>query len=242
MSAGASRGVAGRAPARTALLGWLAAGYIRLVHRTTRWTVAGDVAGQAAICGPGGVVAVSWHGRLFLAPAYAPPGKRSVAMISRSRDGDLFASVLRHWRIAMVRGSSHDLAKRRPKGGVRAFAGALEELTGNRSVVGITPDGPRGPRWRAQPGAARLAAAARAPVIAIAFSVRWGWILRSWDQFLLPFPFGRGAIVYGAPRNPPPGGDPDAAARFSAQIEADLNSVTCHADALCGRAVCAAAG
>lgn len=237
-----ARDGAGRVAARTALLGWLAACYIRLVHRTTRWTVAGDPAGRAAICGSGGVVAVSWHGRLFLAPTYAPRGKRSVAMISRSRDGDLFAAVLRHWRIAMVRGSSHDPAKQRAKGGARAFAGALAELRAKRAVVGITPDGPRGPRRRMQPGAARLAAAAGAPVIAVAFSVRWGRILQSWDRFLLPFPFGRGAIVYGAPRNPPPQPGRDATVRFNAQIESDLNAVTRQADLLCGRAVCAAAG
>jgi hypothetical protein len=224
------------------LLGWLLACYVRLVHRTTRWTVAGDPRGRAALGGPGGAVAVTWHGRMFLAPTYAPPGKRSVAMVSRSRDGDMFAAILRHWRIVTVRGSSHDRVKRRAKGGAEAFAAALGELTHNQAVIGITPDGPRGPRRQAQLGAARLASAARVPVIAIAFSVRWGRFLKSWDRFLLPFPFGRGAIVYGTPRQPPEETGPRAAARFNALIEADLNAVTRQADALCGRAAPAGAG
>ncbi len=74
------------------------------------------------------------------------------------------------------------------------------------------------------------------PVIAVAFSVRWGWHLGSWDRFLLPLPFGRGAIVYSKPRLPPAARDREALAQYRDALEMDLNVVTNRADELCGRA------
>lgn len=219
----------------TGVLAALASFYIWLVLRTTRWTVGGDDDGRKALNGPGRVIAVSWHGRLFLSPSYAPKNRRSVALISRSRDGDLFAAVVRRWGVVAVRGSTYDRPKRRGKGGAAAFTAALRELTRNEAVIGITPDGPRGPRRRVQPGAARLACAARAPVVAVAFSVSRGLVLGGWDRFLLPFPFGRGTVVYGTPRHPPQAADRQSVVRFSEMIEADLDHVTSLADALSGR-------
>ncbi len=209
--------------------------YIRLVARTTRWTVIGRDGWDALAAKPQGFVCTIWHGRLFMSPTIAPPGKRAVAMISASRDGDLIAAIVGRWGVAAVRGSSHDHAKRKAKGGAEAYVAAVRELSENGALVAITPDGPRGPRMRAQEGAARLAFLQRAPVIAVAFSVRWGRHLASWDRFLLPLPFGHGAIIYSEPRLPPEANSPQALARFRQALEDDLNEVTNRADDLCGR-------
>jgi lysophospholipid acyltransferase (LPLAT)-like uncharacterized protein len=125
--------------------------------------------------------------------------------------------------------------KRQSKGGVETFVAAARELSRNGALVGITPDGPRGPRMQAQEGAARLAVSQGVPVIAVAFSVRWGWHLGSWDRFLLPLPFGRGAIVYSEPRLPPAESSREALALFCEMLEQDLNAVTNRADDICGR-------
>ena len=213
----------------------LIAGYIRLVARTTRWTVVGRDGWDALVAKPQGFVCTAWHGRLFLSPTYPPPGRRAVAMISASRDGDLIAAIVGRWGVATVRGSSHDHARHKAKGGAQAYVAAARELSEHGALVAITPDGPRGPRMRAQEGAARLALSQGAPVIAVAFSVRWGRHLASWDRFLLPLPFGRGAIVYSEPRLPPAEQSPQALARFRRALEADLNEVTNRADDICGR-------
>ena len=81
-----------------------------------------------------------------------------------------------------------------------------------------------------------MAASTGVPVVAIAFSVRWGVHLPSWDRFLLPLPFGRGAVVYSKPRLPPTGESPQGLERFQLALEADLNDVTNRADDICGRA------
>lgn len=214
----------------------LAAWYVRLVAKTTRWTVIGGAGRDALATRPGGFVCVTWHGRLFMAPSYARPDKRTVAMISSSRDGDLMAAIFERWGVVALRGSSHDHAKHRSKGGTAAIRGAALEMRERGAAVAITPDGPRGPRMRARDGAAWLALSDGAPVIAVAFSVRWGWNLTSWDRFLLPLPFGRGAIVYSEPRFPANQAGRQAVEGFRLALEADLNAVTNQADDLCGRA------
>jgi lysophospholipid acyltransferase (LPLAT)-like uncharacterized protein len=214
----------------------LIASYIRLIVRTTRWTVIGREGWDGLAEKPEGFVCTTWHGRLFLSPTYVPSAKRAVAMISNSRDGDLIAGIVGRWGVAAVRGSSHDHVKHRSKGGAEAYVAAARELSQNGALVAITPDGPRGPRMRAQEGAAQLAISQGAPVIAVAFSVRWGWHLASWDRFLLPLPFGRGAIVFSKPRLPPEESNPEALARLREALEGDLNEVTNRADDICGRA------
>ena len=225
----------GRALAGSKAAAALISFYIWLVARTTRWIVTGRAGWDALAAKPEGFVCTTWHGRLFMSPTIAPPDKRAVAMISASRDGDLIAAIVGRWGVAAVRGSSHDHAKHKAKGGAEAYVAAARELSRNGALIGITPDGPRGPRMRAQAGVAQLAFSQRAPVIAVGFSVRWGRHLASWDRFLLPLPFGRGAMVYSEPRLPPEDKSPQALARFRQALEDDLNEVTNRADDLCGR-------
>lgn len=213
----------------------LAAGYIRLVTRTTRWTVLGRENLDALLARGGGFIPSIWHGRLFMSATFAPPGRKTVAMISNNRDGDLIAAVVARFDVTAVRGSTYDHAKQRDKGGAEAFHGAYAELCNHAAVVAITPDGPRGPRMRAQPGVAALSIATGAPVLPVAFSVRRGLTLGSWDRFLLPLPFGRGVILYGPPQQPPAPGDPAALAAHLAAIEAATTAVTDQADDLCAR-------
>lgn len=227
------KGLVGSGPAR-AVIAWAGALYIRLVWRMVHWRVVGQEHFDAAIDDEPRVIAALWHGRLFLTPALAPPRRRIVAMISRNRDGDLITGIVGRFDIDTVRGSSYDREKRRDKGGAEAFADAEARLRAG-AVVAMTPDGPRGPRMHAQGGAAALSLATGAPVVPLSFSTARGRVLDSWDRFLLPWPWGAGAIVYGAPMRPgatPETSDPD---RFTAAIEAALTEVQNQADAMVGR-------
>ena len=209
----------------------LGAGYIRLVMATGRWQVVGAEHRAAMVDAGQSFIGVFWHGRLCIAPALPPGGWRGVAMISANRDGDLITAVVDRFGIETVRGSSYDRAKGRDKGGAEAYQAALEALANGPTILGITPDGPRGPRMRAQKGAAMLALETGAEVVPIAFSARPARMFRSWDRFLLPMPFSRGVTVYGAPIKP---GDEDADS-LTARIEAALTEVTQEADRLAGR-------
>ncbi|MEM6663903.1 MAG: lysophospholipid acyltransferase family protein [Pseudomonadota bacterium] len=214
--------------------GMIGSCYIRLVNRTTRWTIV-DAHHYQEAQSHGAVISAAWHGRLFLSPMWIPRGRRAVAMISNNRDGDLIAALVRWFGVTAVRGSSYDRAKQQDKGGAEAYAGGLEVLKDPSVVLAITPDGPRGPRMRAHRGAAQLAITAGVPIQPIAFSVRRGKVLRNWDRFLLPWPFNRGVQIFGAPLMPPECDDPEAIENLRKALEDSLTDLAARADEMMGQ-------
>lgn len=226
--------IRGSGPGRW-LLARLGAAYIRLCWATTRWRIEGREHAEALIAGGGSFLAAFWHGRLMFSPLWIPRGRRVYAMISNNHDGELIAALVARFGVEGVRGSSAHPAKRdQDKGGREAFAAAAAALKGG-GVLGITPDGPRGPRMRAHMGASALSAATGAPVLPVAFSTARGRFARSWDRFLAARPFDRGVTLYGAPIPPPASAEPEALEAHRRALEAALNALTARADALAGR-------
>ena len=65
--------------------------------------------------------------------------------------------------------------------------------------VAMAVDGPRGPRHCAKPGAARIAARARARLVPVGAAASPAVLLRgAWDHFMVPLPFARIVIQVGA--------------------------------------------
>jgi lysophospholipid acyltransferase (LPLAT)-like uncharacterized protein len=223
-----------RSPAGRWMLSHLGATAIRLTWHTTRWTVEGHEHRDAVLAAGGPVVTAFWHGRLFFSPLLAPPGRETVAMISNNSDGALISAIVARFGMGAVRGSTRDPRKRdRDKGGREAYDAALSAL-GRRAVVAITPDGPRGPLMRAQPGAALLSIATRAPVLPWAISTRHARFARSWDRFMIPRPFDSGLLIYGQPIAPPDDSTDEAVERHRLAIERGVTAVTQAADARMG--------
>ncbi len=203
---------------------------------TTRWRVVGAEHRDAIVSGGGAVIPAFWHGRLMFLPMLIPPGRRSLALFSRARDGAMIADAARRLGVEAIRGSSRNPRKRdKDTGGREAFAEALAALA-EGCVVGITPDGPRGPRMRAQTGVAALSAVSGAPVLPIAVSTRRGLFAPSWDRLLIGLPFDRGVIVYGAPMPAPPSDDAATVEARRRAVEETLIAITAEADRQAGRA------
>jgi len=55
--------------------------------------------------------------------------------------------------------------------------------------IGITPDGPRGPKYHLHPGAVKLAQLTGVPLVPIHIKYSRYWELKSWDAFRIPKPF-----------------------------------------------------
>ena len=206
---------------------WLASLYIRLVYHTGRWTVVGsDIPkrfwdeGKPFILG-------FWHGRLLLMPYCWDHRKIIHMLISEHRDGQLGAQIGGHFGIRWVAGSS-------TRGGAQALRTMVKALK-QGDYVGITPDGPRGPRMRASDGAVNVARLSGVPVIPVAFGTTRGRCLSTWDRFLLAWPFGRGIIVWGAPIRVDSKAGSEALKSAQHQVEDGLNAVTAEADRLSGR-------
>ncbi len=214
----------------------IGAGYIRLVTRTTRWQIIGEEHREAVLADGRGFIAAIWHGRLFMSASVAPPGRYNVAMISNNRDGDLISAVVRRFGVISIRGSTYDRIKQVNKGGVEALKAAQQKIIDRHAIIAITPDGPRGPRMRALPGVSGISAITQCAVVPVAFSTRRGRVMKSWDRFLLPWPLGRGVIIYGKPLAPPSSTDDTAIAEHAREVEERINDITHQADDLCGRA------
>lgn len=216
---------------------------LRLIAASIRWHITGQTNLAAATRGNGPVILCLWHGRLAMTPriwAAAGPlrGFAPAFVVSRSRDGNIGARIARRLNIPLIRGSSGKAGRRHPntgdKGAMDALIGMIGHLSG-KAVLGLTPDGPRGPAGQVGPALVLLAERTGAVILPVAWSARRASRLRSWDGFLLPWPFTRGAICFGVPIMPVTGAGREERSARAHEIAAALGAVTRAADDLCGR-------
>ncbi len=217
----------GRSEAMRGLLCWLAAQYIRLVRASGPWRVLGREHVEPFLRPKRPFILAFWHGRLLMAPCAWPSDRTIRMLISSHRDGELIARTVAHFGIETVRGS-------KSKGGSAALRTMMKALEAGEDV-GITPDGPRGPRMCAQPGAIALASLSGAPIVPLTYSSTRCRVIDSWDRFLVALPFGRGVLLWGEPLFVPR--DADAALRETLRLELErrMNALTAEADRRSGR-------
>ncbi len=103
--------------------------------------------------------------------------------------------------------------------------------------VGITPDGPRGPRRRVKPGVIAAARFTGLPIIPVAFSARPARRLGSWDRTLVPFPFSRGLFVCGEPLRVARDIGQEEQDRLRTLLESEIDRLTDLADTRVGLGV-----
>lgn len=168
---------------------WLGALYIRFVHATTQWHEIGRETPEKLWAEGRPFIMAFWHGRFFLLAPFWNKRAPVDMLISQHRDGRLIANTLKHFGIGTVAGSTS-------KGGGQALRQMIRALKSG-SYIGITPDGPRGPRQRASTGIIVLARLSGAPIIPVTFAAEKRCLLSSWDRFHLAFPFGRGVCLWG---------------------------------------------
>ena len=209
-----------------AALVWLYARFASLVFATTRWRIHGRDDAEALIRAGQPFICAFWHGRLMLAPHGWPKGTPIHVMISRHRDGENIVRATRHLGVVPIRGSG-------TRGGVAAGRAALRVLKGG-GYVAISPDGPRGPRMRVQPGIIALARLSGAPIVPITFGVSRRAVANSWDRFVIALPFSRGVYVWGPPLHVAADADDSARERARIILEERLNALTAEADRMVG--------
>jgi hypothetical protein len=106
------------------------------------------------------VILAFWHGRLLLMPLIYK-GRGISVLVSQHRDGELVARTIKGLGIDSVRGST----TRGWLGGVKRLLRAVK----NGRDIAITPDGPKGPRFKAQTGIINIARATGLPIVPMTF-------------------------------------------------------------------------
>ncbi len=210
--------------------------YIRLVNGTTRWTLVDREYFDKVEQEGKGVIFAFWHGRLMMSPQLCQETDRQVFMlISANRDGEIIANAVSSFDVKFIRGSAANPKKpAKNKGGASAVTQILAALA-DGDVVGVTPDGPRGPGEKLQSGVIKLAQMSGAPILPAGIAVSRGRKLSTWDRFLFAAPFSRGFYVAGPPIWVGPENDTETLESTRRKVENALASVTRTADTLAGR-------
>jgi len=163
------------------------------------------------------VIYIFWHQRL-LPFSVTHRGLGIRALISAHGDGEMLARVAERLGQKAIRGST-------TRGGPGALRGLLAEVGQGHDFV-ITPDGPQGPRHVLQVGTAYFASRSGLAVIPASIGYRRSVSLRSWDRFVIPFPFTRAVIQAADPIRVPPDLEPAELERWRALLEETLRSIT----------------
>lgn len=181
--------------ARYLWAGRLGAPLLRVWGRTwrIRWDLHPAVRALEATGEP--YIHAHWHAHL-LPLAYAYRGRGIAVLVSRHGDGEYITQIIHRMGYGTIRGSSS-------RGGLRAL---LEMGRFGRAGVplGVTPDGPRGPRHRLQPGILLIAQKSGQVIVPMATGARPCRYLKSWDRFEIPHPFARLLVICGEPIVIPP--------------------------------------
>lgn len=209
----------------------LGSGILETIWRTSRIRLSGrerliEVMGEY-----GSVVPVFWHQHLlilgrFMAAGFIP-GMKPGFMISPSVDGEAPTMMANLYGCHVVRGSGSYT-------GVRAVRGVHQAIVRDGISPAITPDGPRGPRFKLKPGAIFAAQISGKPVIPIAYAARPAKLLRTWDKFVIPSPFSKIHIAIGEPYFPPRRMDDAQMEAAQREVEAKLLDLYRHAAAQVG--------
>ena len=157
-----------------------------------------------------------WHEHILL-PAYLYGRPNIHVLISQHADGQLIAGITERLGFGSVRGST-------TRGGVEAVRRLLH--SGRDGHVAVTPDGPRGPRQRIQPGTIYLASRLGLPVVPFGVGFDRPWRMKSWDCFAVPRPFSRAVLVTAEPIRVPEDADRDTLEHYRRRAEDSLNYLT----------------
>jgi len=141
-------------------------------------------------------------------------GLRVGWLISPSVDGELGAMAVRRLGGVVIRGSATHT-------GARALRDYYHALVNDNVSPAITPDGPRGPRFKFKPGALLLSQMSGRPILPMSYAASRAWLIK-WDKFVIPVPFSRIAIAIGPPCYVPRVTDAKSLAQLQERMEGEL--------------------
>ena len=181
-----------------------------LVARLWLSTLRVRVVAHPALAGVGDRpwVLAFWHGTQWPLLAWRRR-RRTVVLVSLSRDGAMQARALSLQGLRVVRGSSS-------RGGARGLAQLVRAMKREAADAAFAVDGPRGPLGVVKGGLLVAARATGAVVVPLTGSMQRGLLLRrTWDRFVIAWPFSRVDVVLGAPIDPGDHADPRQAVERS---------------------------
>jgi lysophospholipid acyltransferase (LPLAT)-like uncharacterized protein len=133
----------------------------------------------------------SWHNNILMDALFLK-NQNLVSLVSASSDGRIAARVLELMGNQTIAGSSS-------RNGIKAMLTMIKQIRSGQNGA-ITPDGPRGPRYKLQDGIIYIAQKTGVPLVPIHIEATRQWVFeKSWDKHKLPKPFSTVVIRIGSP-------------------------------------------
>lgn len=218
---------------KVSVLSWLASWLVRLWFGTVRVEIINKKVYEEYFLNNrdmGNVVVTSWHRHAVFLFYFFRNIKNGVAMVSRSKDGELVARVGKRFGYDSVRGSSS-------KGGGEALYAMIKYMNrgGASKFCGTAVDGPRGPARVVKKGMLVLARETGSYFIPTACSgTRVITFHKAWDKTIIPYPFSKVVIEFHPPILIPKDISEDEMEKMQVKVEKILNHITDHVDKIAG--------
>lgn len=168
-----------------------------------------------------------WHDQLLMCPLTWQSNSSIKVLISKHRDGDIIAQLISNLGFEAIRGSSHKTNKNKNKGGLLSARKMIKSLK-NGISIGISPDGPKGPRHKVSEGILSISRLSKSVILPVGIGFKKKWVLNTWDKFIIPKPFNEITVVWG---------DPISAItneknihQFKIKLESKMNNLTAQAN------------
>jgi lysophospholipid acyltransferase (LPLAT)-like uncharacterized protein len=218
-------GGAVRIPFHRGLLGFIGSVFIRLLGLTWRieWRDVEHLERAREMSGQ--VIFSFWHGRLLVL-SYSHRGRKIQVLASEHPDGDLMGRTIAWLGFGHLKGSS-------TRGGARALRD-LSSVLRRGFDIGLTVDGPRGPRAHVQQGAIELSRMTGSAVVPVSNAGKSRKLFRSWDVFQFPGPFAKVIVAYAEPFVVPSDASEQERERYRLRLEASLTKLTTDLDIALG--------
>ncbi len=188
--------------------------YILFVGMTSKIDISNDSLSNKMWLEKKPFILAFWHGQLMMIN-YVWKCNTALNMLASSHSDGRFGSYI---------GSYFNLknipieAKNKSPSLRKVF-----KILNSGHYIGITPDGPRGPNQKVSEGIIKIAINSQIPIIPLGFASDKNFKLRSWDSFLITYPFAKCNFVWGEPMKIPPSTKENEIEKYKTQLEEKIN-------------------
>ena len=155
-----------------------------------------------------------WHSQLMMISYCWNSENKINILASGHSDGRFGAIVGKYFKLNNIPTSSNDKS---------ISLKPVFTLLKNSQYIGITPDGPRGPKQKVSDGIIKISKATQVPIIPVGFASSKFRTLKSWDSFLITKPFSKCAFVWGKSITIPKNCTENEIEEYKNIIEKELN-------------------
>jgi len=129
-----------------------------------------------------------WHSQLMMVSFSWSYKKKINILASGHSDGRFGAKVGNFFKLNNIQTSNENN---------KLSLRSVFQLLKSQQYIGITPDGPRGPKEKVSEGIIKIAKSANVPIIPLGQWSSRNFTLKSWDSFLITLPFSKCNFVWG---------------------------------------------